>query len=77
MVEEVGVCDAVDGRVDRKEEEKEIGYVAETLCLVSMVKTSLGARKGGKVYLLVTRGIIFPLVSVSTRSINGIIDKTL
>ena len=85
MVEEVGVRDAVDGGIDGEEKEEDVGDVFESdesSCLIHTLTQKDGIRgaEGGgkkKTYFVVTLGIIFPLVRVSTRSINGIMDKTL
>lgn len=76
MVEEVGVCDAVGGGVEREDEEDEAGDVADT-CSNHQHENVNNCQKSMLTYLEVTLGIIFPQVRVSTSRIKGIIDKTL
>lgn len=79
VMEEVCVGDAIHGGVDGEEEEEDIGNVPEAAQRMSALELWDSAKKLKfiKTYFDVTLGIIFPPVRVSTRSMNGIIDKTL
>lgn len=77
-VEEVGVGDAVDGGVEGEAGEEQVGYVPEAGGFQRLAGVRGGAAgQGSMAYRVVTLGIIFPPVRVSTRRMKGIMDKTL
>lgn len=72
MVEDVCIGDSVDCRVHGNHKEDDGGDVFES--------GGMSMRRGGQqdgTYRVVIRGIIAPLVMVSTRRRKGIIDNTL
>lgn len=72
MMKKVGVRDAIDGRIDGDREEDDGCNVFEP----DTVRWS-NILIGRYTHLFVTRGIMAPLVRVSTKRINGMMDKTL
>lgn len=72
MMEEVGIGDAIDCRIHCNGEAKHGGDVFEAVSV-----RQLFSKGSTATYRVVTRGIMAPLVMVSTRRINGIMDKTL
>lgn len=76
-MEEIGVCHAVDGGICCDGEENHRGNVVEAMRISMSGGGQQAGKMGGRTYRLLIRGIIAPLVIVSTRSKNGIMESTL
>lgn len=81
VVQTVGICDAVERRIAGNAEEKEGGHVShpieERMMLVTLLRYRMARKEGEGTYQWFILGIMFPVVSVSTSNMNGMIDSRL
>jgi hypothetical protein len=76
MVEEVGVAGTVEGGVERKHEEEDVGDISQPV-LGQRFAFSRYREWCWATYRVLTRGIILPVLRVSTSRMKGMIERML